>query len=93
MKKSNLRKPDCTQALAEFWDSHDLTDFKHELKAVAEPVFVRGTVIKLQLASHEAAAIQKLARAKGVSREELIRTWVREKLNRRNSARSAKHRL
>ena len=43
MKKSKLPKTDSIQELAEFWDTHDLTDFEEELEEVAEPVFMRGT--------------------------------------------------
>jgi len=51
MKKSKLPKTDSIQELAELWDTHDLTDFEHDLIEVAEPVFVRGTAIKVRLES------------------------------------------
>ena len=91
MKKSKLPKTDSIQKLAEFWDSHDLTDFEDELEAVAEPVFVRRTSIKVPLESCEVEALEQRAQAKGVSREELIRAWVRQKLAPRNKARPTKH--
>ena len=87
MKKSKLPKTDSIQALAEFWDTHDLTDFDEELEAVDVPVFVRDTSIKVPLKSSEAEAIQRLAHAKGVSREELIRGWVLQKLARGKKSR------
>jgi hypothetical protein len=87
MKKSKLPKTDSIQELAEFWDTHDLTDFEDELEEVPEPVFVRQSAIKVHLESREAKAVQRMAQAKGVSREELIHAWVREKLARRNTAR------
>jgi predicted DNA binding CopG/RHH family protein len=87
MKKSKLPKTDSIQKLAESWDTHDLTDFEDELEEVADPVFVRGSAITVHLESNEAEAIEKLAQAKGVSREELIRGWVLQKLARRNSSR------
>jgi predicted DNA binding CopG/RHH family protein len=80
MKKSKLPKTDSIQELAEFWDSHDLTDFEDELEEVDEPVFVRDSQIKLHLESSEAEAVRQMAQARGVSREELIHTWVLEKL-------------
>ena len=89
MKKSKLPKFDSIQQLAGFWDAHDLTDFGDELEEVAEPVFVRGTAIKVLLEPAEAEAVKQMAQAKGVSREELIRTWVLQKLARqRNGVRS-----
>ena len=90
MKKSKLPKTDSIQKLAEFWDTHDLTDFEDELEEVAEPVFVRGTAIKVPLESREVEAVEQMAQAKGVSREELIRAWVLQKLARRNNARPTK---
>jgi hypothetical protein len=58
MKKFKLPKTDSIQKLAEFWDTHDLTDFEDELEEVLEPVFVRGSAIKVQLKSREAKAVQ-----------------------------------
>ena len=82
MKKPKLPRTDSIQKLAEFWDTHDLTDFEDELEEVAEPVFVGDTAIKIHLESREAAAVQQLAQAKGVSQEELIRAWVLQQLAR-----------
>jgi len=90
MKKSKLPKTDSIQELAEFWDTHDLTNFEEELEEVAEPVFVRGTAIKVPLESRQIEAVEQMAQAKGVSREELIRAWVLQKLARRNNARPSK---
>jgi hypothetical protein len=88
MKKAKLPKTDSIQELAEFWGTHDLTDFEDELEEVAEPVFVRGTAIKVPLESGEAEAVEQIARAKGVSREALIRAWVLQKLTRGNKSSS-----
>jgi predicted DNA binding CopG/RHH family protein len=90
MKKSKLPKTDSIQELAEFWDTHDLTDFEDELEEIAEPVFVHGTAIKVPLESGEAKAVEQMAQAKGVSREELIRAWVLQKLARGNKSRPTK---
>ncbi len=87
MRKSKLPKTDSIQKLAEFWDTHDLTDFEEDLEEVAEPIFGRGSAIKLHLKSPEAAAVQQMAQAKGITREALIHAWVLEKLARRNHAR------
>lgn len=90
MKKSRLPKTDSIKRLAEFWDSHDLTDFEDELEEVAEPVFVRRTAITVPLEAPEAEAVERMAQAKGVSREELVRAWVLQKVARRNNARRTK---
>jgi hypothetical protein len=66
-----------------------LTDFEAELEEVAEPVFSRGTPINVHLQVHlesgEADAVQQMAQAKGMTREELVRAWVLEKIARRKS--------
>ena len=49
MKKPKLPAIDSIQELAEFWDTHDLTDFEGELEEIPEPVFVRSTTIKVPL--------------------------------------------
>ena len=90
MKKSKLPETDSIQELAEFWDTHDLTDYEGELEEVAEPVFVRGAAIKVPLESREVEAVEQMAQAKGVSREQLIRAWVVQKLTRRNKGRPSK---
>jgi CopG antitoxin of type II toxin-antitoxin system len=89
VKRPKLPKIDSIQELAEFWDTHDLTDFEDELEEVAEPPFIRGTAIKVPLESGQIEAIEQMARSKGVSREELVRGWVLQKLTRRSNARPA----
>ena len=85
MKKSKLLKTDSIQELAEFWDTHDSTDFEDELEEVTAPVFVRRIPIEVQLQSSEAEALRKLAQSKGVSQADLIREWVLQKLHQRRS--------
>jgi len=90
MKQSKLPRTDSIQELAEFWDTHDLTDFEEELAEVAESPFSRGAAITVPLESRQVEAVEQMAQAKGVSREELIRAWVLQKLARRNNARPGK---
>jgi hypothetical protein len=80
MKTQRLPQTDSIQELAHFWDTHDLTDFEDELEEVKEPVFEPATVIPLNLESDEAEAVRKIAEAKGIADAELIRGWVREKI-------------
>ncbi|HEV3263697.1 MAG TPA: CopG family antitoxin [Gemmataceae bacterium] len=82
MKKVKLPRTDSIQELAKFWDSHDLTDFEDELQEVTEPVFVRGTPIKVRLESVEAKRVRQIAQFEGVSEEELIRGWILKRLAR-----------
>ncbi len=83
MKKSKLPSTDSIKELAEFWDSHDLTDFEDELEEVTEPVFARRIGIAVALEPGEVAAVEQMAQSKGISREELIRSWVLQRLTRK----------
>lgn len=42
-----LPQTDSIQELAQFWDTHDLTEFADELEEVIEPVFERETVVEI----------------------------------------------
>lgn len=80
MKTEALPQTDSIQELAQFWDTHDVTDFEDELKEVTEPVFAPRAAIHLDLDSTEAEAVRKIAEAKGIADADLIRGWVREKI-------------
>ena len=45
MNRAEIPQTDSIQALAEFWDTHDLTDFEVQLETVTEPVFDRDAVV------------------------------------------------
>jgi hypothetical protein len=90
MKKPKLPKFKTIDELAKFWETHDSTDYEDELEEVTEPVFVRRPAIQVHLASREAKAVERMANAKGISREELIRSWVLEKLPRPSRPRRTK---
>ena len=80
MKTPKLPTTDSIHALAEFWRTHDLTEFEQELEPVTEPVFVRAAPITLHLPPKEGRAVQRIARSKGLSKEELIRRWVKQNI-------------
>ena len=82
MKGLKLPLIDSIEELAQFWDTHDLTDFEADLEEVTEPVFERkpDTVIPLHLQPQELAAIRRVAQAQGVGEAALVREWVLEKL-------------
>ena len=92
MNKPELPKTDSVRELAAFWDAHDVTDFDDALEDVADPVFVRephdatAGAINVPLDSREAEAVAQMARAKGVSREQLVRAWVLQRIARPGKA-------
>ncbi len=80
MKKQQLPQTDSIEALARFWDTHDLTEFEDELEEVSEPVFEQETAVTIRLQPEEAAAVKKIATSVGVLDSDLIYQWIREKL-------------
>lgn len=78
-----IPETDSIRELAEFWDTHDVTDFAGEFVEVAEPVFTRRptTGVMVPLSANELKALRDIAAARGVDEAVLIRTWVQEKLH------------
>lgn len=81
MNSQRLPETDSIQELANFWDTHDVTDFADELEEVGERVFERDTNITVQLETHDANAVRAMAKSRGVGDSELIRQWVLEKIH------------
>ena len=81
MNAERIPNTDSIQELAQFWDTHDLTDLEAELEEVTEPVFERQTVVEVHLGPDEAEALEELAKSRGVGSADLIRTWVKEKVH------------
>lgn len=81
MTVPRIPQTDSIQELAEFWDTHDLTDFEDELEEVTEPVFERESVVQIRLHSEEVEEIKAIANSKGVAYVDLIREWVLEKIH------------
>ena len=74
-----IPQSDSIEKLAEFWDSHDLTDFDEQLEEVTEPLFERETAVTIRLSREEAEAVKRIARSRGIDSADLIRQWVEEK--------------
>lgn len=83
MNTPQLPRTDSIEALAKFWDTHDLTDFEERLEEVQEPVFERRAeeTVTIHLPAPEVEAVKRLAKAKGIMPTTLIREWVLEKLH------------
>ena len=79
MKKMRIPKTDSIKVLAHFFETHDMGDCETELAEVHEvtgPIAIPRNSILVQLEPRQAAAVKKLAKAKGVSEEELVRQWI-----------------
>ncbi len=80
INRSRIPETDSIKPLAEFWDTHDLTDFQDELEEVGEVVFQPGTTLRVCLGPEEVKEVEKIALAQGVGCGELLRQWVLEKI-------------
>ena len=81
MNASRLPQTDSIQELANFWDTHDVTEFEDELEEVGERVFERDTKITVLLETDDANAVRAMAKSRGVGDAELIREWVLERIH------------
>jgi hypothetical protein len=80
--KSRIRAFKSVQEEAEFWDSHNFTDFLDELK----PVKVRVSqnlshITHMRFDEQTFADVETEANKKKISARNLIRMWVMERLS------------
>ena len=71
MSVIQIPQTDSIAELAQFWDSHSVTDFEDQLEEVTEPVFDRESLLTIYLPSAAAGDKENLNRRrkpKGVSR-------------------------
>ncbi len=80
MSTNKIPQTDSIHELAQFWDTHDLTDFEEQLEEVAEPLFEREKVVQVHLPTREAETVESMARSQGLNPGDLIRTWIMEKV-------------
>ncbi len=84
MPKQPKKLPDLKtrKELAEFWDTHDITDYLGEFKVV-EMVYEPGEdtteTLSLRVPSTLKRRVQDLAKQAHISASDLIRIWMFEK--------------
>jgi len=65
---------------AEFWDTHDSTDYLHELKPVNIKVELKKH-ISIRLAPRQVKEAKLIAAKKNVGYQTLMRMWIQEGIN------------
>ena len=78
MKRKKIPQTDSIQELAQFWDTHDLTDFEDELEEVIEPVF--NSQVTVSLTTEEVRIVIDIAKARGIFPDQLIQEWIAERI-------------
>ncbi len=72
---------------AEFWDTHDTTEFEDEFEEVTDVRFVKyqpKKVITVRLGEDTLAALTKEAHEKDIGLSTLVRMWILEHLQERD---------
>lgn len=66
--------------MARFWDSHDLTDYEHQLDDVLEPIFELppSGLVTFRLRPKEWMAVARIAQAKKIANHLLIKRWIQQ---------------
>lgn len=80
MTQDKIPQIDSIQELAEFWETHDLTDFSDELEEVQDSVFVRQMPVTVYFEPQESEVIQSLAKSNHTTESKLIHEWVVERI-------------
>jgi predicted DNA binding CopG/RHH family protein len=80
MSTRKIPQTDSIEELAQFWDTHDLTDFEDQLEEVPAPVFERQSMVHIPLPAKDVEAVKKLAKSQGLRYTDLLREWILEKV-------------
>jgi hypothetical protein len=86
MRRSNKKREPIPQHFhsvaeaAEFWDSHDLTDYWDQTREASFEVDIQRRVFLTALEPKLAKKLTECARKQGVSTETLINVWLTEKV-------------
>jgi hypothetical protein len=78
--KSSISGATSYQEMGEFWDEHSLNDYWDMTEPVKFKVNLEAEEFYYKLDTSLADRINLLAQKKGINPEDLINSWVREKL-------------
>jgi hypothetical protein len=78
--KSSISKAQSFQETADFWDTHDLSDYWDQTKPVHFDVEIQSETIYYAVEQKLSAQISTIARQRGVSPETLLNLWLHEKI-------------
>jgi len=78
--KSSISQAQSYEAIGEFWDTHDVTDYWEQTHEVEFDVDLRSEVKYCALEPQLASQVEEIAWNKGISVETLVNLWVNEKI-------------
>lgn len=79
-KAKTLPEFDSTAAAADFFETHDMGDYWEQMPEVEFEIKLKRRKHLIALEEDVVAKVTRLAKAKHVSSEALINTWLKEKL-------------
>jgi hypothetical protein len=68
------------EAAANFWDTHDFSDYWEQTSEVEFDIALEGRVILVPLEQKIAHQVADIARKQGLSTETLVNIWLNERL-------------
>ncbi|MBV9867040.1 MAG: hypothetical protein JO316_16930 [Abitibacteriaceae bacterium] len=68
------------EAAADFWDSHDTTDYLDEFRTIEVKVELRARHFEVEIDENVAKALQVQAKAQGIKISDLASTLLRQQL-------------
>ena len=82
MNRPKIPQTDSIEELAQFWDTHELTDFEDELEEVTDPVFKcdTTTTMAIHLRPEEVESVKRITKSKGVGDADLLRAMGTRKI-------------
>ena len=82
--KTSMSRAGSHKKIAEFWDTHDLSDFWGKTRATDFQVDIQSEVTYYSLDKTLSRKVQSVARNRGISADTLINLWIQEKLQEQN---------
>jgi hypothetical protein len=83
--RSSISRAKSYRGIAEFWETHDLSDFWDQTEEVEFTVDIESEATYYALEKTLSEKLQAIAHKRGVSADTLINLWMQEKLQDRKA--------
>lgn len=78
--RSSVSEAQSYKEIGEFWDTHDLADYRDKTESVEFEIDIQSEVTYYAVDKELSAKIQAIAKRRGVSADTLLNLWLQEKL-------------
>jgi predicted DNA binding CopG/RHH family protein len=87
-RKKHIPHFETDEEAAEFWDTHSLTDYLHELEPVENVTFgpIRMKQVCLRLLPGQVEHLKRIAARKGIGYQTMLRMWITERVRQEDVA-------